>query len=283
MTFERVAILGLGLIGGSLARALTGRGLAREIVAVGRTRERLEAARREGVIGRYETEPGAAVQKADLVVLATPVRLLDPLLETIWTEVSGEALVTDVGSVKTPLTRLADRLARSRPVNFVGAHPMAGSEKSGFAASRADLFEGALTFVTPGTATPPEAVKRARTLWEGVGSRVVECSPDEHDRIVAAVSHLPHLVAYALVAAVAGLNEAPLGYAARGFRDTTRIAASSGALWREIFELNRGPLLEMLACYRGELNRLEGYMRRGEWEGLEEALETIRRQRERLS
>lgn len=283
MTFERVAIVGLGLIGGSLARALRGRGLAREIVAVGRTRGPLEVARREGVIDRYENEPGAAVQKADLVVLATPVRLLEPLLETIWSEVGEDTLVTDVGSVKRSLVRLADQLARSRPTNFVGSHPMAGSEKSGFAASRADLFEGALAVLTPGAATPPEAVKRARALWEGVGSRVVECPPEEHDRIVAAVSHLPHLVAYALVAAVLGVDEAMLSYAAGGFRDTTRIAASSGALWREIFELNRGPLLEMLARYRGELDRLEGYMKNGNWEALEQALEAIHRQRERLS
>lgn len=282
MTFERVAILGLGLIGGSLARALRARGLAREIIAVGRTREPLEAARREGVIDRYETEPSAAAQQADLVVLATPVRLLEPLLEAIWSEVDREALVTDVGSVKRSLTRLADRLARSRPVSFIGGHPMAGSERSGFAASRADLFEGALTFVTPGAMSPPEAGKRARALWEGVGSRVIECPPEEHDRIVAAVSHLPHLVAYALVAAVLGLDEAALGYAAGGFRDTTRIAASSGALWREIFELNRGPLLEMLARYRGEFDRLEGYIARGDWEALGQALEAIRRQRERL-
>ena len=123
-------------------------------------------------------------------------------------------------------------------------------------------------------------MKRARVLWEGVGSRVVELSPDEHDRIVAAVSHLPHLVAYALVAAVAGPDARILGYAAGGFRDTTRIAASSGALWREVFELNRGPLLEMLTRYREELDRLEGYVRRGAWDALETALEAIRRQRE---
>lgn len=282
MTFERATIVGLGLIGGSLAKALKGRGLAREVVAVGKSLGPLDAAQREGAIDRYGTNPAAAVKGADLVILATPVGSLGPLLEALWPEVDGDALFTDVGSVKEPLVRLADRLAASRPLGFIGGHPMAGSERRGFAASRADLFERTLTLLTPGAATAPAAVKRAHALWEGIGSRVVECSPEEHDRIVAAVSHLPHLVAYALVAAAASLDDAVLDYAAEGFKDTTRIAASSGSLWQEVFELNRAPLLEMVARYRQELDRLEGLIRVGAWEALRDALEAIRRQRERL-
>ena len=280
--FERAAIIGLGLIGGSIARALKGRGLAREVVGAGNSLAPLEGARREGVIDRLENDPAAVVKGADLVILATPLARLGPLLEALWPAVDGEALLTDVGSVKGPLVRLADRLALSRPLGFIGGHPMAGSEKRGFFASRADLFEGTLTILTPGAATIPGTLKRARALWEGIGSRVVECSPEEHDRIVAAVSHLPHLVAYALSAAVASLDEALLGYAAGGFKDTTRIAASPAALWREIFELNRAPLIEMVARYRAELDRLEGYITTRDWDALEQALEAIRRQREHL-
>jgi prephenate dehydrogenase len=282
VSFERVTIVGLGLIGGSLAKALKGRDLCREVVGVGKRRAPLEAALDEGAIDRWETDPIAGVRGADLVILATPLGVLTSLMEALWPHVEADAVLTDVGSVKAPLVGLADRLAAGRPLRFVGGHPMAGSERRGFAAARADLFEGALTLLTPSGMTSPDAVKRARVLWEGVGSRVVELSPDEHDRIVAAVSHLPHLVAYALVAAVASLDARILTYAAGGFRDTTRIAASSGALWREVFELNRGPLLDMLTRYRKELDRLEGYVQRGAWDALETALEAIRRQREGL-
>ncbi len=282
MRFERATIIGLGLIGGSLAKALRRRGLAREIVGAGRNLALLDLARREGVIDRSETDPIAAVRMADLVILATPVGVLGTLLEALWHHVNGEALVTDVGSVKGPLVHLADRLAASRPLGFVGGHPMAGSEQSGYSVSRADLFEGTLTLLTPGAASAPDTVKRARALWEGIGSRVVECSPEEHDRIVAAVSHLPHLVAYALVAAVASSDEMLLDYAADGFKGTTRIAASPGTLWREVFELNRAPLLEMVHRYRKELDQLEGYIKAGEWDALERALEAIRRQRGKI-
>jgi prephenate dehydrogenase len=195
----------------------------------------------------------------------------------------ADALVTDVGSSKTAIVRTAAALARRRPLGFVGSHPMAGSEKSGYGVARVDLFQGALVVVTPTEASEPRAVKSVTAFWEHLGARVTTLDPETHDRAVAAISHLPHLVACALVDAV--VREAPdaLPIAARGFRDTTRIAAGDPRMWQEIFLANAKPLAGVLGAFRRALDDLEALVETGNPDAVEQALARIKAAREALS
>jgi prephenate dehydrogenase len=190
--------------------------------------------------------------------------------------------VTDVGSTKRDIVRAAERLAEALPLAFVGSHPMAGSDRSGYDVARGDLFQGACVIVTPTDATDPRAVKRVTEFWGAVGARVSTLDPQTHDRVVAAISHLPHLVAYALVDAVARFEPGALEFAARGFKDTTRIAASDERVWREIFFANREALAGTVAGFRRALAELEAGLAAGDAGGLEVALARIRRDREAL-
>ena len=279
---RRLTIVGLGLLGGSLAKAARAESLARVIVAVGRRVGSLEPALADGAVDRITTDIAEGVAGADLVVLATPVATLEAQLPTVWRAAADGALVTDVGSAKARIVRAAEALAAERPLAFVGGHPMAGSNLAGYGVARADLFRGALVILTPTERTSVDALKRASELWEAVGSRVMSLDPVTHDRAVAAVSHLPHLVADALVAAVARMDPQFFDVAARGFKDTTRIAASDPVMWRDIFEQNREALAEALAAFRAALGDLESLVRSGDGARIEAELERIRALRERL-
>lgn len=278
----RLCIVGLGLLGGSVARAARERGLAREIVAVGRRASSLEPALRAGVVDRATTDLAAGAAEADFCLLATPVATLEAQLGGVWAALPARALVTDVGSTKGRIVEAAERLAAGRPLAFVGGHPMAGSERAGFAEARADLFEGATVILTPTERTPAHAVASVRGFWEALGGRVTVLDPTTHDRAVAAVSHLPHLVADALVDAVLRMDPAFLDVAARGFRDTTRIAASSPEIWREIFQDNRAALAEAVAAFRKSLDHLEGVLAAGDAAAVEVELARIKQARESL-
>lgn len=279
---RRLAVVGLGLLGGSVAKAVRERGLAREVVAVGRRIKSLTAALSDGAVHRITTDLADGLAGADVVLLATPVATAEGLLPKVWQAAADGAVITDVGSTKGPIVRCAEALSAERTLAFVGSHPMAGSELSGYGVSRADLFQGALVIVTPTERTDPLAVKRVSEFWEALGCRVSAMDPDDHDRAAAAVSHLPHLVAYALVEAVARLNPSFFGVAARGFKDTTRIAASDARVWREIFLSNRAALGEALEAFRAALGELEGLVAEEDGERLELRLDEIRRRRSRL-
>ena len=279
---DRLCVVGLGLLGGSVARAARERGLAREIVAVGRRASSLEPALRAGVVDRATTDLGAGVAGTDFCLLATPVTALEGQLAAVWAALPGHALVTDVGSTKGRIVETAEALAARRPLAFVGSHPMAGSERAGFAEARADLFHGATVILTPTERTPADAVARVRGFWEALGGRVTLLDPTTHDRAVAAVSHLPHLVADALVDAVLRMDPSFLDVAARGFRDTTRIAASSPEIWREIFQDNRAALGEAVAAFRKSLDHLEGVIASGDDAAVEAELKRIKQAREAL-
>jgi prephenate dehydrogenase len=188
--------------------------------------------------------------------------------------------VTDVGSTKASIARTAARIAATRPFTFVGSHPMAGSERSGYGVSRADLFRGATVVVTPTERTAPAAVKRVTELWESLGGRVTALDPVSHDRAVAAISHVPHLVADALVDAVVRLDPSFLDLAARGYKDTTRIAAADPRVWREIFQENRVALGEALGAFRQALDHLDGLVASGDAPAIEAELDRIRRVRD---
>jgi prephenate dehydrogenase len=280
---QRLTLLGLGLLGGSVAKAARAEGLAREVVAVGRRRESLEPALLDGVVDHITTDVAEGVRGSDFCVLATPVATLASLLAKVWRAAPDDAVLTDVGSTKAAIVRTAEALGRSRPLAFIGSHPMAGSEKSGYQVSRPDLFKGALVILTPVASSPSAALDRVREFWLALGARVMTLDPATHDRAVAAISHLPHLVADVLVDTVLRMDPRFLGVAATGFKDTTRIAASDARVWREIFQENHGALSEALGVFRRALDDLEGLIAAGDPVAIEEELGRIKRARERLS
>lgn len=280
---ERLAIVGVGLLGGSIALAARAGGLAREIVGVGRNRQRLEGPLRAGIVDRISVDVEAGVEGADCVVLAATVSANERLLEAIWRRVPAAALVTDVGSTKRGIVAVAERLAVDRSLGFVGSHPMAGSEKSGWQVARADLFRGATVIVTPTDATEPRAVKGISVLWEALGARVSALDPETHDRTVAAISHLPHVAAWALVDAVGRFEPGALAFAARGFRDTTRIAAADPPMWRDVLLANADAVRASLVAYRAALDELERLIAAGDAAGIEALLVRLKHAREALA
>jgi prephenate dehydrogenase len=265
-----------------VALAARTRRLAGEIVAVGRSDASVAPALRAGAVDRGVTDVAEGLRGADVCILATPVATLEGQLDAVWAAAEPDVVITDVGSTKGRIVAQAERLAAARPLAFVGSHPMAGSERAGFAEARADLFERATVILTPTARTAPAALARVRGLWEAMGAHVTVLDPLTHDRAAAAVSHLPHLVADALVDAVLRMDPAFLDVAARGFRDTTRIAASSPPIWREIFLDNRVALAEAVAAFRKSLDHLEDVLATGDAAAVETELDRIKQQRERL-
>ena len=279
----RLVVVGVGLLGGSVALAARASGAAREIVGVGRDRQRLEGPLRAGLVDRITTDVAAGVDGADCVVLAATVLANERLLETIWARAPAAALLTDVGSTKRRIVTAAERLAAGRPLAFLGSHPMAGSEKSGWQVARADLFRGATVIVTPTDATEPRAIKGVSALWEALGARVSALDPETHDRTVAAISHLPHVAAWALVDAVGRFEPGALAFAARGFKDTTRIAASDPSMWRDVLLDNAPAVRASLGAFRAALDELERLLAAGDAAGIERLLARLKSTREGLA
>jgi prephenate dehydrogenase len=275
----RLAVVGVGLLGGSVARAARARGLAGHITGIGRDRERLAPALEDGTLDAITTDLAEGVRDADLVVLAATVLANDGLLAQVWKAAPPGAIVTDVGSTKRGIVAAAARLGPPR-VRFVASHPMAGSERSGYAIARADLLQGATVIVTPTDAADPDAVKTVVGFWESTGARVVTMDPDTHDRAVGAISHLTHVVAWALVDAVARFEPAAMDVAARGFKDTTRIAASDPIMWKEILLANRDVLVASLRTFRSALDDLERQIAAGDGAAIEATLARIKTLRE---
>ncbi len=234
MTFGTVAILGPGLIGGSLALALAERGLADRLMIYARSPRVLDEIRAAGVQAELTGNPSEAVRDADVVILCVPIEAMPGLVHEIRDALKPSALVTDVGSVKGSVVRDLEPLLDDRAL-WIGSHPMAGSEQTGFAAAHAELFEGAPVIITPTEHTQPEAARRAEQFWRALGARITLLSPDAHDGCVAQISHLPHLIAAALVQRV---PETSIELAGGGFRDTTRVASGPPELWTEILSAN---------------------------------------------
>jgi prephenate dehydrogenase len=280
---QRLAIVGVGLLGGSIALGARAHGVAREIVGIGRDRGRLTPPLRSGAVDRVTTDLAAGVRDADFVVLAATVLANEQLLAEVWRAVGPAAVITDVGSTKRGIAAAADRLSGAQPRDFVGSHPMAGSEKSGYAVARADLVQNATVIVTPTDASEPRAVKGVTAFWEALGARVSALDPETHDRVVAAISHLPHVAAWALVDAVARFEPDALPFAARGFKDTTRIAAADPAMWTEILLGNRDALVASLAAFRGALADLERLIAAGDRDAIAAVLARLKTQRETLA
>jgi len=260
---KRLTIIGVGLIGGSLARALRRAGVCDEIVGCGRDEAHLQKAVELGVIDRYEIDPAAAVKGADVVVLAVPLRAIVTVLKQMVGGLSPEVVITDVGSAKGCVVEEARAVLGKRLCDFVPGHPIAGTEKSGVEASFAELFDRRGVILTPIEETDPDKCARMRAMWEVAGANVTEMAVLHHDEVLAATSHLPHLLAFSLVNTLASLDERKeiFDYAAGGFRDFTRIASSDPVMWRDICMENRDALLEVLAHFNNDLKQLEEAVR----------------------
>ncbi|HOS93674.1 MAG TPA: prephenate dehydrogenase [Armatimonadota bacterium] len=265
--FERVAILGVGLIGGSMGMALHSAGAAGMVVGCSRTESRLCEAKRRGAIDSYTTDPLAAVDGADLVILCLPVASIPASARTIAPVLRSDAIVTDVGSAKACIVDALEELFDGRG-QFVGGHPMAGSAQQGVWHARANLFHGATYFVTPTGRTPCRATDAVTSLAHQLGARPVHLPPVDHDRVVAAISHLPHVVASGLASLVPELcgafADVALEAAAGSFADGTRVAGSDPSLWAEILVQNRAEVLRALASFRARLDAFESALSAGD-------------------
>jgi prephenate dehydrogenase len=281
--FREMAVIGVGLIGGSLALAARKAGLVDRVVGLDTDATHREMALASGMVDRAIDGLTGDISGADLVVLAVPVTVITGLLPEVARVVNGHCLVTDVGSVKGPILEAGD--AAFPDGRFVAGHPIAGRERSGPAVARADLFEEANWIVTPSPRTDPRALERVAMLWRGVGASVVTLGAAWHDEVFAAVSHLPHLVAYALMDAVLGMprGEERLKFSAGGLRDFTRVAASHPRMWRDIFLMNRDQILKVLTAYREALEALEAAIRSGDGDALAARLARARVAREEIT
>ena len=240
--FRKVAVIGVGLVGGSLARALKKQQLAREVVGFSQRPTSLEWALKNGVIDSGQQDVRKAVHDADLVVLATPVSIISSMIMTIGPFLRRGSIITDVGSTKSSIVSAAHEYFPSS-VFFVGSHPLAGSEKTGVENCSEELFKGSLCIMTPTDQTHKMAVERVKRMWIRLGANVKLLSPDEHDKILAHISHLPHILAYSLMQTIPPNY---LEYGAQGLRDTTRIAGSSAQMWSDICMANSKNIINVI-------------------------------------
>ena len=285
--FQHVTIVGVGLIGASLGMILKRRGLADRVVGVGRSRDNLALAVARGAIDAYECDPTAAIPGTELVILATPLDGYATHLREWGRLLTPGTIVSDVGSVKGALVGQVESWLPDG-VHFVGAHPIAGQEVSGAGAASADLFTGALCLMTPTAQTNADALAAIQHVWEAAGAIVQSIDPFVHDWILGAVSHLPHVAAFALINALTDLQTQTtedrnlLDYAGRGLRDTTRIAASSPEMWRDICLENRENLLRMIDVFAHHLQRFKVLIDEQDRPGLEREITKARDARRRL-
>lgn len=259
--FRRLAVIGLGLIGGSLALAAKNAGMVASVSGCARHQASLDAGLAMGVIDAGFLSAADAVKGADLVFLSVPVAAMAAVMEDIAPHLEAGAIVTDGGSVKGSVWQAASRLL-PEPANFVAGHPIAGREKSGVTAATHDLYVNHRVILTPVAQTSPQAIAAVTLLWQAVGAQVETLAIDEHDRILAETSHLPHLLAFSLVDTLSrqGDSHEIFHYAAGGFRDFTRVASSSPVMWRDIFTHNKAALTTALDAYEAGLKRFRRAM-----------------------
>ncbi len=269
--FERIALIGVGLIGSSISHAARRGGLAKSIVGSARTPATVETALKLGLIDEGYATAAEAAANADLVILCVPVGLCGPIAKEIAPVLKPGAILTDVGSVKAAIVRdVAPHVPEG--VHFVAGHPIAGTEQSGPESGFAELFDGRWCVLTPETSTDPKAVEKLKAFWEALGSKVEIMSPEHHDLVLAITSHLPHLIAYNIVNTAAHLERVTdsevIKFSAGGFRDFTRIAASDPTMWRDVFLNNKDAVLEMLGRFTEDLTELQRAIRFGDGDTL---------------
>ncbi|MGA7071570.1 prephenate/arogenate dehydrogenase family protein [Bradyrhizobium sp.] len=269
--FDRIALIGFGLIGGSIARAAREQGLAKEIVTTARSAKTRARVMQLGIVDRVVETNAEAAEGADLVILCIPVGACGAVAAEIASHLKPGAIVSDVGSVKGAVVKeIAPHLPAG--VHFVPAHPVAGTEHSGPDSGFAELFINRWCILTPPEGTDPKAVEKLRAFWAGIGARVEIMTPEHHDMVLAITSHLPHLIAYTIVGTadeLEGVTQSEvLKFSAGGFRDFTRIAASDPIMWRDVFLTNKDAVLEMLGTFNEDLSKLTRAIRRGDGEAL---------------
>ena len=279
--FKHIAIIGVGLIGGSFALALKKRGFKGKITGMGRSKQKLIKAKKLGMVDNYTTEYSKGIKDADLILLAVPVGQFETIVRNIRHNIKEGTTVTDVGSVKAQIVRKLEPLM-PEGVHFVGAHPIAGKECSGVNCASADLYENARCIITPSQNTNKNALRKIIRLWKTVGAKTTLMEPEEHDVIFAAVSHLPHVVAYALVNGIIKVDEAILHHGGKGLRDMTRIAKSPAELWRDICSHNKKNILKSLKMFSSSLSHITKLIERSDWKGLEKEFIKAREAREPL-
>jgi prephenate dehydrogenase len=276
----KLAVIGVGLIGASFALALREAGKVSQVLGVGRNRANLDLARERGIIDAIAGDAGAAARGADVVLVAAPVAQFPGIFAQLK---DCKALITDAGSTKRDVVAAARTALGARIAQFVPAHPVAGAEKSGAGAASAELFRARRVILTPLEENPPSAIAQVQALWEACGARITRLDPDEHDTVLAAVSHLPHVLAYALVHDIARRDNAEqlFSYAAGGFRDFTRIASSHPEMWRDICIANRDRLLSELGRYQATLADVQQLLQASDAAGLEKLFAEARAARNR--
>lgn len=279
--FAKVVIVGVGLIGGSFALGLKAAGAAGRIVGLGRSAQALARARELGIIDEAATSPQDAMRGADLVLLAAPVAQTGPILASLLPHLEPQTIVTDAGSTKSDVVAAARAALGDKIAQFVPGHPIAGRESNGPDAAIPDLYRGKKTVLAPLAENAPEAVEKVAAAWRTCGAIIHMLTPQEHDKVFAAVSHLPHLLAYALVDDIANKPHADLlfQYAASGFRDFTRIAGSSPEMWRDISLANRDALLGELDAYLAQLTHLRARLAANDGPALEATYANAQRAR----
>lgn len=281
MEFNKVTIIGVGLMGGSFALALKKQGFKGRVAGVGRKKDNLIKAKSLGIIDEYSIDPAVGVKDADFVLLAPPPGQFEAIAEGIKGRLKIGAIVTDVGSVKG---EIVNRLETLMPegVSFVGGHPIAGKESSGLDGADAGLFKDARCIITPTRNTDGSALENVVELWEAFGCKVSLMTPEEHDIIFAAVSHMPHVLAYVLVNAIMDIKEDMLRYGGSGLKDMTRVALSSAELWSDICSYNREPVLKALKGFSSSLARTIDLIERSDWASLEKEFNKAKKRRQLL-
>ena len=271
--FGKMTIIGVGLLGASLAKACKERDLVEEVAGYGRNRENLEKARALKIIDHCPADLAEAVKDADLIVLCTPVTTIIPLIQNMISKIRPGTLITDVGSVKEPIVMEAEKLV-PEGVYFVGSHPIAGGENSGLEDSTADLYQNAKCIVTPTGKTNNKALEKISALWQAVGMQVINLSAEEHDFVFGAVSHLPHIVVYALMNTLGALrtqdDREVTAFSGAGLKDITRIASSDPVMWRDICLSNRNHSLDLIDRFQNKLDEIRSTIEKGDGEALKE-------------
>ncbi len=282
MHFRKITIVGVGLLGGSLGLAIKKRGLANEVVGYVRRAASIAECKKAQAVDLCTQDLQEAVADADLIVLCTPLAQMLPLLKEMRPAIKPGAIITDVGSVKATVVKELESLVAKSGAHFVGSHPMAGAEKTGVAAARAELFHNAVCVVTPTQRSHPPSVKKLETFWKAVGARVLRLSPESHDELVSRSSHLPHVAAATLANLVLDPKHPksqPL-LCATGFRDTTRIASGSPEMWRDIAMANRKNLSKALDVYIRDLKKFQSLLKKGDEKASENFFQSGKQRRD---
>ncbi|MBW8865379.1 MAG: prephenate dehydrogenase/arogenate dehydrogenase family protein [Verrucomicrobia bacterium] len=282
MQFQKISIIGVGLLGGSIGLAVRRRKLAREVAGYVRRAASLKDCERAGAVDYATTDLLAAVSNADLVILCTPLAQMRSLTEQILPALKRGAIVTDVGSVKAGVVRELDAVLKKSGVHFVGSHPMAGGEKMGVLAARADLFKNAVCVVTPSKNSKAGAVSKVDRFWEALGARTLRLDPAQHDLAVSRASHLPHVVAATLAGLVLDSRQpkAQAALCANGFRDTTRIASGSPEMWRDIVLANRKNVSQSMDAFMVELKRFQAALKKSDGAAVEKFFASAKARRD---